>query len=82
MIERHNPVINVETIPEYYSADDRLGMDESKFRMAFTVEGYYDLERKDDPRYVKYLIQISERRDGTYYRSQLTYHECTEADYA
>ena len=56
MLEKHNPVINVETIPEYYSADDRLGMKEANFRLAFTIEGYYDLERKDDPQYVKYLI--------------------------
>ena len=32
--------------------------------MAFSFEGYNDLQRKDDPRFVKYLVEISEQKDG------------------
>ena len=49
--------------------------------MAFTVEGRYDLERKDDLRFVKYLVYINELVNGEFKRKEVSYHPCTDKDY-
>ena len=64
-----------------YAADELFEFIESDFRMAFTVEGRYNLERKDDPRFVKYLVYINELVNGEFKRKEVSYHPCTDKDY-
>ena len=50
-----NPTINKLTIPAHYSALDKVQLDDINFRLAFTVEGFLERKRRDDPRYVKWF---------------------------
>ena len=47
-----------------FDFNERLSLKEIDFRMAFSVEGYHSRERKDDPRYVKYLVRTFIIEDG------------------
>ena len=50
--------------------------------MAWTVEGYLDKKRKDDPRYVKLLARILYITDDKAHEKILSVHECTDADWS
>ena len=54
-------------IPDYFDNTNVMNLNEVKFRMAFTVEGFLDKKRKDDPRYVKYLLSVKGRVEGDKY---------------
>ena len=68
-------------IPDYFDNTNVMNLNEVKFRMAFTVEGFLDKKRKDDPRYVKYLLGVKGRVDGDRYERFFPYHECTADDF-
>ena len=55
MADKANPTINKLTIPAHYSALDEVQLDDINFRLAFTIEGFLERKRKDDPRYVKWI---------------------------
>ena len=59
LIGKQNPNINIVTIPNYYAPENRLNLNDANFRMAFTVENVLGKKRrKDNPKYVKYVVQI------------------------
>ena len=58
-----------------------LNLNERNFRVAFTVESYLSPESKNDPKYVKYLVNLHGRRNGVAYRRVLSYHKCTNEEY-
>ena len=60
-----------------------LNLNDSKFRIAVTIEDYYSpRELKTDPKYVKWIFRKYGKRDGVWYQELLPYHVCTEEDYA
>ena len=50
-------------------------------RFAWTVEGYSDWKRKDDPRYVKLLMRIGGRKNGESIEEIIDFHRCTDKDF-
>ena len=52
--------------------------------MAFTVEGQFEKERKDDPHFTKFLVRRLVIDPKENYREErfVPYHKCTEEDYA
>ena len=56
-------------------------MNEIGFKMAFTVEGYYDPRIKDDPKYVKLLARLLTKTDGKSSQKILNLHKCTDSDW-
>ena len=77
----HNPVINVFTETNYYSAEDVVNLSESGFRMAFTVEGFVDQLAKRDPRYVKWFVRLVGTLDGEEFETVIPHHVCTDEDW-
>ena len=57
-------------------------MEDVAFKFAFSVEGYFDKEQKNDPRYTKYMVRARGVENGEKYESILPFHECTEEDWA
>ena len=61
MITKHNPQISELIETNFYSSDDnsveRINLDEIGFNLAFSVEGRKDRVRKDDAKYVKYVVR-------------------------
>ena len=66
---------------DYYTSDDVVNLNKINFRIAFTVEGYLDQKRKDDPRFVKYLIRVYGKKEGKAFERLVPYHECTVEDF-
>ena len=58
-----------------------MNLNDINYRIAFTVEGYYDGKRKDDPRFVKFLIRLYGQKEGKSYERLVEYHECTKEDF-
>lgn len=77
----HNPVINIYTETNYYSSSDKVNLNESGFRMAFTVEGYLDQIAKRDPKFVKWFVRLVGKKDGEDFEKILPYHKCTDEDW-
>ena len=51
-------------------------------RIAFAFLGYSDQQLKDDPRFVKWIVRVSGKKDGEGYERILSYRSCTEEDIA
>ena len=66
MLDRDNPNVTQFLERNIYDFKDKLDLNEetTKFRIAFTVEGYLDRLQKNDPRYVKYLARLYGRENG------------------
>lgn len=82
LINRTNPNIAQFLEKDVYDSTTRLNLNEINYRVAFTVEGYHSRERKDDHKYVKYLVRIFGRRDRVEYETFIPYHLCTDEDWA
>ena len=67
LMERKNPQLIEQELSEYFETSSVVNLNDINFRMAFTVEGYLDKERKDDPRYIKYMVVLRGREDGNNY---------------
>lgn len=63
-MQHHNPLISEVHEKNIMETSDKLSLNEIKFRMAFSVEGFLDKEMKDDPSYVKYIIRLFSIKDG------------------
>ena len=50
--------------------------------MAWSVEGVLDKKNKDDPKYVKWIVRLIGKENGTWYEKILPHYKCTEDDYA
>ena len=81
LIGKENPVMSSLTIPSYYNSTDRYYLNENNFRMAFSVEGYLDLEIKNSPEYVKWFVRLYGIKDSVEYEKIIPHHKCTEEDY-
>ena len=57
-------------------------MEEIGFKFAFSVEGYFDKEQKNDPKYTKYMVRVRGIDEGNPYENILPFHDCTEEDWA
>lgn len=82
LINRDNPNINETDIADHYSIEDRIDLNDINFRMAWSVEGVLDEQNRDDPRYVKWIVRMIGKENGTWYEKILPHHKCTEEDYA
>ena len=67
LMERKNPQLIEQELSEYFETSSVVNLNDINFRMAFTVEGFLDKERKDDPRYIKYMVVLRGREDGNNY---------------
>ena len=45
------------TQKDHYGPLDKIYYNDIDFRMAFSIEGFWDNERKDDERYVKWMAR-------------------------
>ena len=68
MMDKHNPFISEITELNYFDFRTKLDFNEIKFRMAFSVEGYLDEQMKDDPRFVKYIVRLTGKRNNEPYQ--------------
>ena len=71
-------------IRKFHKPSEPIKVNDINWRMAFTVEGQFKKERKDDPRYTKFLVRRLSIDNNIGYRNEtfLPYHDCTDADYA
>ena len=69
-------------LPNEFLPDEKFNINEMNFKVAFTIEGIKDNERKDDPRYVKqYARYFGIDKDGVRNDQMIPFHECTDADF-
>ena len=69
------------TQKDHYGPLDKIYYNDIDFKMAFSVEGFWDKERKDDEQYVKWMARhIFAMHDGVRKENLLDIHSCTEAD--
>ena len=81
MLSKHNPFISEITERNFFDYETSLDLNEIKFKMAFSIEGYLDNEIRDDPRYVKYIVRIYGKREDIEYQEMIPFHKCTEEDW-
>ena len=82
LYDKQNPNVSQFIKKNDLDFNDRLNLNEIGFRLAWSVEGYNSLVRKDDPRYVKYLVRLFRKENGKPYEQFIPYHDCTEEDWA
>ena len=81
LVNRHNPLVSFFVEEQVLTSDDQLDLMREGLRFAWTVEGYSDLKRKDDPRYVKLLMRIGGRKNGESIEEIIDFHRCTDEDF-
>ena len=81
LTSRSNPNINKFEVMDFYENIESVDLNEIGFKFAFTVENYMLGEVRDDPHYVKWIIRIYGKEEGTPYEKVIDYHKCTEEDY-
>ena len=57
LINKDNPVMSELTIQNFYGPEDKLYFNDMNFRVAFSVEGYWDETSKTDTAYVKWMAR-------------------------
>ena len=82
LLNRHNPTIATYLIERPSSLQNPLNLNALNARIAFAFIGYQDGDLKNDPRYVKWLVRHSGKKNGERYERILSYHACTEDDFA
>jgi len=82
LVSHANP--NITTFEEFdvFDSSEVLNYRDQGLRFAFAVEGYWDEELKNDPKYVRTMARLVGKRKGVYYEEILNFHLCTDADYA
>lgn len=81
MLSKHNPFISEITERNFFDYETSLDLNEIKFKMAFSIEGYLDNEIRDDHRYVKYIVRTFGKRKDVKYQEMIPFHKCTEEDW-
>ena len=81
LYKKHNPFISEITERNFFDIETKLDLNEIKFRMAFSVEGFLDKEVKDDPRYVKYIVRMVGKRNNVGVQEMIPFHKCTDDDW-
>ena len=78
---RQNPVMSELTQKDHIGPLDKIYYNDIDFRMAFSLEGYFDNERKDDERYVRWIARTWYTDDnGVEGEIMHNMHLCTEKD--
>ena len=82
LFDRHTPTVSQVLDKNVFDYNEQINLNEIKFRVAFSVEGYHSREMKNDPKYVKYLVRIFGKKGGVEYETFIPYQKCTEEDWA
>ena len=80
LVTKFNPQMSsyLQDVESY----EKLNLKEKGFRIAIALEDYFTPKSlKDDPAYIKWVIQIWGKKDGKHYNRLLTPHKCTDEDY-
>ena len=64
MVGKENPFISETNEPNFYDYNTHIDLNDIGFKLAFSVESYFNAEMKADPRYVKYIVRIYGLRNG------------------
>ena len=65
LIFRKNPVMSQFYKENFYESGEGIDLNERNVRLAFTVEPVFGTKiMKNDPRYVKYIVRLSGKREG------------------
>ena len=48
----------------FFSAENPMNLNARNFKLAFGLNGIYDAEFKNDPRYVSYIVRLFINKDG------------------
>ena len=81
LMMRDNPSISSFTEENILTSQDTLNLKDKNMRFAFSIEGFYDKELKNDPRYVKIIMRLAGKKNGENVDTLLDYHMCTEEDF-
>ena len=82
LISRNNPVMSQFYTENSYSNGEGINLNERNVRFAFTVEPVYGTKKmKNDPRYVKWIVRLSGKREGKDFERILPHYKCTDEDY-
>ena len=81
LITHHNPNVSEALEENIIESTRRLDLNEAKFKIAWSIEGYTDNQIKDDPRYVKYMVRLIGKKDNKGYEKFLTFHKCNDTDW-
>lgn len=73
---RHNPTISSHLKKFNFDSNEQINLSNQDVHVAFAVEGFLDGEVKDDPAYVKYLVRLYGKKNGTAFEHILGYHAC------
>ena len=82
MVGKANPLISEVLDKNAFNYEDTLSLNKIDFRLAFSVENYKTRERKDDPRFVKYLVRVYGINEGVEFEEIVPYHRCNDEDWA
>jgi hypothetical protein len=82
LIYRSNPTITRSDLLDFFDSTEIVKFSDINFKIAFAVEQYDDSRAaKDDPNYVRWVVQLTQATGGVEIEIPLTYHKCTDADY-
>ena len=66
-----------------FSKENPINLNQRNIKIAFAFLGYVDKKPRHDPEFVKIITRIRGKENGKQqYEHILTYHECTEEDFA
>ncbi len=82
LVTMHNPQTSEVLEQNIFDSETKLDLNQIKFKIAFSVEGYDDQEMKDDPRYVKFIVRLVGKKNNVPYQKMLAYRKCTDQDWA
>ena len=81
LLSRSNPNVSTYTELNQFDSSDVLNLRDTNIRVAFGIEGYLDNELKNDPRYVKTIVRLWQKKDGVAGETILPFHKCTAEDF-
>ena len=80
LISRHNP--ESSSYFKERSEDEILNLNESKYRIAFSIEDYNTPKRfKNDPKFVRWHFRLYGLKEREPFSITLPHHVCTKEDY-
>lgn len=82
LLNRHNPAVSSFLKRGVFDSGYIFNFESYNIRFAFGVEGFFDKQTKDDPRYVKGLARFWGYKEGRSYERIYPYHKCTAEDFA
>ena len=77
-----NPTINDSKIDGYFETSETVNFNEINWKMAFSIENMQSRMAIDDPRYVKWIVRLYEKKGEVLSERRLPFHKCTTEDYA